>query len=200
MSIMIRILHVVSCAVMVFAVGCFRSPNSHFYALTSQHREQIDSLSKSGVSVAVSSVGFPQYLDDPRMIVRANENSVDRLEYDRWAEDLQVNFMRVFVADLAGNVQSSNVFATSVYDLRPAKYQVQLEVLQFDVTNEGRAVLKVRWTLADSVDALKSAPMQVSEFSLLSEDSNHSASVAALSQLIENCARVVAAAIPAARS
>ncbi len=199
MKIMKRMLQVVSCVAMMFTSGCFRSPNSHFYALTSQHREQIESLATNGVSVAVSSVGFPQYLDDPRMIVRANENSVDRLEYDRWAEDLQVNFMRVFVADLAGNLQSSNVFATSVYDLRPAKHQVQLEVLQFDVTNEGRAVLKVRWALADSVDALKSAPMQVSEFSLMSEESNHSASVAALSQLIEKCARVVAAAVPTAR-
>lgn len=181
--------------ILVFLVGCFRSPNSTFYALTSQRTAGAEALSPTGISVAVTSVGFPQYLDDPRILVRSNGTVIDRLEYDRWAEDLDRNFTRVLVDDIAHNVQSSNVFSASTYDLRPATYQLQCEVMQFDVSDRGDAVLKVRWALATSSEALRSAPFEVMEFTLIAEKNSPDSNVAALSELVGKFAEAVSAKI-----
>jgi uncharacterized lipoprotein YmbA len=195
---MSRNLGLVALSVVVLLGGCFRSPNSTFYALTPAQVESGALLSPTGVGVAVASVGFPQYLDDPRILVRANDTVIDRLEYDRWAEDLDRNFMRVLVDNISHNLKSSNVFVAGTYELRSAKYQLQCEVMQFDVRDGGDAVLRVRWALAPSVDALRNMPFEVSEFAVRPESDSPDAQVAALSQLIGKFSDVVSAKVPKA--
>ena len=192
---MIRNAQLLALGILVLSVGCFRSPNSTFYALTSKHSEGTEALSPTGISIAISSIGFPQYLDDPRMLVRSNGNVIDRLEYDRWAEDLDRNFTRVLVENIAHNLQSSNVFSANTYELRPATYQLQCEVMQFDVSDRGDAVLKVRWAVATSSEALRGAPFEVMEFTQRAEKDSPDSNVAALSQLVGKFAEAVSARI-----
>jgi uncharacterized lipoprotein YmbA len=179
--------------IVVLLVGCFRSPNSTFYTLTSSPYLEVPALSSSGLSVAVTSVGFPQYLDDPRIVIRASGAVVERLEYDRWSEDLERGFMRVLVDDLARDLKSSNVFSAATYEIRPASAHVQVEVIQFDMGDDGKAVLRVRWALARSGEALVKAPFEVFERSAAADNGSLNARVAALSTLVAQFAEVVSA-------
>jgi uncharacterized lipoprotein YmbA len=181
---------------MVGVTGCFRSPSPHFYSLVSQERiPSASQLAQDGVSVEVVPLIFPQYLDDPRLVVRSGDHEVLKEEYDRWAEDLDVNFRRVLLSDLSRNLKSGNVFSSDVYTQRHGAHVVQVEVLQFDVSEQGRAVLKCRWATAPNREALTSAPLVTSEFEGLAANSSSEARVSALSDLIDTLSKVMAQGI-----
>jgi len=181
---------------MLSSVGCFRSPPSRFYSLISQRdAEVVPALSSDGVHLEVASVIFPQCLSDPRIAVRTGMNEISRDEYERWIEDPDVNFREALLADLSRELKSSNVFSSDVYPQRRGARVLQVEVLQFDVTEEGKAFLKARWSTGVDRSALSTIPLTVSEFTGLSEGSSSEARVAALSSLVREFSRVVAARI-----
>lgn len=181
---------------MLSAFGCFRSPPSRFYSLISQRDAEVaPALSSDGVHLEVASVIFPQYLSDPRIAVRTGLNEISRDEYERWIEDPDVNFREAFLADLSRELKSSNVFSSDVYPQRRGARVLQVEVLQFDVTEEGKAFLKARWSTGVDRSALSTVPLTVSEFTGLSEGSSSEARVAALSSLVREFSRVVAARV-----
>ncbi len=145
-------------------------------------------LSSEGVALEVSSIIFPRYLDDPRIAVRTGSNEITRDEYERWVEDLTVNFRQALLNDLGRELKSSNVFSTETYSQRRGSQVLQVEVLQFDVTDEGRAILKVRWAVGARREDLASAPLVVSEYVGVVERDTTEARVAALSMLIDKLA------------
>lgn len=180
----------------VSSVGCFRSPPSRFYSLLSQQEvESNPPLSSEGIQLEVATVVFPQYLNDPRIAVRTGVNEISRDEYERWIEDPDVNFRQALLDNLSRELKSSNVFSSDVYPQRRGAQVLQVEVLQFDVTEEGTALLKVRWAAGSERAALVGAPLTVSEFTARAERSDSEARVEALSSLVRDFARKVAAHI-----
>ena len=178
---------------LVSSVGCFRSPPSRFYSLLSQQDiESNPPLSSEGIQLEVASVVFPQYLEDPRIAVRTGANEISRDEYERWIEDPDVNFRRGLLDALSRELKSSNVFSSDVYPQRRGSQVLQVEVLQFDVTEEGHALLKVRWAVGQDRNELLSAPLTVSEFSAHAQRTNSEAQVGALSSLVREFSRAVA--------
>jgi uncharacterized lipoprotein YmbA len=180
--------------IIVSSVGCFRSPPSRFYSLLSQQEvESNPPLSSEGMQLEVASVVFPQYLNDPRIAVRTGVNEISRDEYERWIEDPDVNFRQALLDNLSRELKSSNVFSSDVYPQRRGAQVLQVEVLQFDVTEEGAALLKVRWAAGSDRAALVGAPLTVSEFTARAERSDSEARVEALSSLVRDFARKMAA-------
>lgn len=180
-------------ALVLFSAGCFRSPTSRFYSLISQQEAEANpSLSSDGIHLEVASIIFPQYLDDPRITVRTGVNEVTRDEYERWVEDLTVNFRQALLSDLARELKSSNVFSSDTYSQRRGSQVLQVEVLQFDVSDEGKALLKVRWAVGATREALAGASLTLSEFTGTAADSSSEARVLALSALIDKLSRDVA--------
>jgi uncharacterized lipoprotein YmbA len=180
--------------IIVSSVGCFRSPPSRFYSLLSQQEvESNPPLSSEGMQLEVASVVFPQYLNDPRIAVRTGVNEISRDEYERWIEDPDVNFRQALLDNLSRELKSSNVFSSDVYPQRRGAQVLQVEVLQFDVAEEGAALLKVRWAAGSDRAALVGAPLTVSEFTARAERSDSEARVEALSSLVRDFARKMAA-------
>ena len=172
---------------LVSSFGCFRSPSSRFYSLLSQQEmESNPSLSSEGIQLEVASVVFPQYLNDPRIAVRTGVNEISRDEYERWIEDPDVNFRQALLDDLSRELKSSNVFSSDVYPQRRGNLVLQVEVLQFDVTDEGRALLRVRWATAPDRGALVTMPLTVSEFTAQAPKSTTEGQVSALSSLVRD--------------
>jgi uncharacterized lipoprotein YmbA len=145
------------------------------------------------MQLEVASVVFPQYLNDPRIAVRTGVNEISRDEYERWIEDPDVNFRQALLDNLSRELKSSNVFSSDVYPQRRGAQVLQVEVLQFDVTEEGAALLKVRWAAGSDRAALVGAPLTVSEFTARAERSDSEARVEALSSLVRDFARKMAA-------
>lgn len=186
-----------SVAVLLVAVcGCFRSPSPHFFSLVSQ-KETAEALAlhANGIDLEVGSIVFPQYLEDPRIAVRSGEHEVVRDEYDRWVEDLNLNFRRALLGDLSRHLKSSNVFSSDVYSQRQGSRVLQIEVLQFDVTQGGDALLKIRWAIAASRAALATAPLTVSEFTAHARDNSSEARVSAMSGLVDSFAAAVSQSV-----
>jgi uncharacterized lipoprotein YmbA len=182
------------------SVGCFRSPPSRFYSLISQQEaESSPALSAEGIQLEVASVVFPQYLNDPRIAVRTGINEISRDEYERWIEDPDVNFREALLGDLSRELKSSNVFSSDVYPQRRGAQVLQVEVLQFDVTEEGRALLKARWATGADRTAVATDPLTISEFTGSAEDTSSEARVAALSALVRELAREISARVGGAR-
>ena len=180
--------------IIVSSVGCFRSPPSRFYSLLSQQEvESNPPLLSEGMQLEVASVVFPQYLNDPRIAVRTGVNEISRDEYERWIEDPDVNFRQALLDNLSRELKSSNVFSSDVYPQRRGAQVLQVEVLQFDVTEEGAALLKVRWAAGSDRAALVGAPLTVSEFTARAERSDSEARVEALGSLVRDFARKMAA-------
>jgi uncharacterized lipoprotein YmbA len=178
--------------------GCFRSPSPHFYSLVSQERvASAAQLAPDGVSVEVAPLIFPQYLDDPRIVVRSGPHEVLKDEYERWIEDLDLNFRRVLLSDLSRHLKSGNVFSSDLYGQRSAAQVVQVEVLQFDVSDDNKAVLKARWAAARSREALNTATLTVSQFEGQAASGSSEARVSALSELIDAFSHEVAQKVAA---
>lgn len=191
---------VVLAALVLFSAGCFRSPSSRFFSLISQQEAvQMPNLSPDGAHLEVAAIIFPQYLDDPRIAVRTGVNEVTRDEYERWVEDLTVNFRQALLSDLARDLKSSNVFSSDTYSQRRGSQVLQVEVLQFDVTDQGKALLKVRWAVGASRDTLAGAPLALTEYTGTAEDSTSEARVSALSALIDSFSRDVALKVSSQR-
>jgi uncharacterized lipoprotein YmbA len=185
---------------MLTSVGCFRSPPSRFYSLIPQQEaESSPALSAEGIQLEVSSVVFPQYLNDPRIAVRTGINEVSRDEYERWIEDPDVNFREALLSDLSSELKSSNVFSSDVYPQRRGAQVLQVEVLKFDVTEEGRAFLKARWATGSDRTAVTTVPLTVSKFTATAADSSSEARVETLSALVRDFAREVAGRVRGGR-
>jgi uncharacterized lipoprotein YmbA len=141
-------------------------------------------LTSGGIQLEVASVVFPQYLDDPRIAVRTGVNEISRDEYERWIEDPDVNFRQALLDNLSRDLRSSNVFSSDVYPQRRGSRVLQVEVLQFDVTEEGRAFLRTRWATAPDRTALATTPFTVSDFTAQAPNSSTQGQVSALSSLV----------------
>jgi uncharacterized lipoprotein YmbA len=97
----------------------------------------------------VGPVGFPAFLDRPQIVSRAGANRLDLDELHRWGGSLQDDFLRVLGENLAHLLGTSRI---QVYpaDVRfPLDFRVIADVLTFEATAAGDAVLKVRWAVLD---------------------------------------------------
>jgi uncharacterized lipoprotein YmbA len=176
--------------------GCFRSPSARFYSLIAEpHVDERPRLLSDGVRLEVSSIIFPRYLDDPRMVVRTGANEIRRDEYERWIESPRTNFRDALLKGLSEDLQSANVFSEDTYPQRRGTQVLHVEVLQFDVTEEGIALLQVRWAIGANRDVIATGPLTVSEFSGNAEGSSGEEHVAALSKLLREFSQVVAQAV-----
>ena len=176
--------------------GCFRSPAARFYSLIAEPQvEASPPLLSDGVRLEVSSIIFPKYLDDPRMVVRMGTNELRRDEYERWIEAPRINFRDALLKRLSEDLKSANVFSSDNYSQRRGTQLLQVEVLQFDVTEEGKALLQVRWAIGANRDVIATGPLTVSEFSGTAEGSSGEDHVAALSKLLREFSQVVAQAV-----
>ena len=93
--------------------GCLGSTApSRFYLLTPVEGAAVEAaaaVDSSKSTVFLAAVELPKYLSDPQIVTRIDGNELDFAEFDRWAEPLRDNFVRVLANNLATlNLQTSN--------------------------------------------------------------------------------------------
>lgn len=131
--------------------GCATTAPSSFYTLT-PIPEAVDRkapLSEGDLAVGLGPVTFPVFLDRPQIVSRAGVNQLALDEFNRWGGSLQDDFLRVLGENLA------HLLGTSRIIVYPADFRFSLDlrviadVLTFEGTSGGEAVLKVRWAILD---------------------------------------------------
>jgi uncharacterized lipoprotein YmbA len=173
------------------------SPRSNYYLLNSlpdQETGQATTVATDGLSIGIGPVSFPDYLDRQQIVIRTGPNEVSFSEFDRWAEPLKNNFMRVFKEDLVDRLGTDNIF---IYPWSPdadVEFQVSAEVTRFDAHPGDSTKLDVQWTILRAQDR-EVILSRKSSYAVDLDRSDYKTIVAAQSRTVADFSREVAAAV-----
>ena len=91
-------------------------------------------------AVGVGPVKLPGYLARKSLAVRKGANEIEYLQSAHWAENLEQGFGRVFAADLAGRLPSTQV-RRAVWGSDEVAVEIHITVERFDVDAAGQGEL-----------------------------------------------------------
>ena len=150
----LRRLAVVSWVASLLGLGACASTPSHFYVLNTLSASETmpATAAAQGPVIGVGPITLPKYLDRPQIVTRASRNQLALGEFDRWAEPLQDNVLRVLAEDLARLIPTDQILLHPWPRSATLDYQVSMEVLQFDGWLGGESTLLARWSILDGAE------------------------------------------------
>jgi uncharacterized lipoprotein YmbA len=179
--------------------GCINfSPTpdpSRFFTLTplprSEESRERDTNQTNSLFLGVGPIGFPAYLDREQIVTRISQNRLDISENDRWVEPLEENFSRVFSQNLALLLRGARVVRYPWQNSQRPAYQIQMEVLRFEPIGRQEVELLARWAVVDASNK-KSLVVKESRMTRKTKTKSTEASVAALSEALDDLSREIA--------
>ena len=129
--------------------GCAGSESVRYYVLNVSSTAPVSGAAIRDIAVGIGPVEFPEYLDRPQIVTRTSQNELYMADFDRWAESLKDNTIRVLAEDLATLLPSRRVVTYPWKRATPVDYQVTIQVSRFDRLEQGESVLAVRWRVLD---------------------------------------------------
>lgn len=128
--------------------GCGESVPSRYYVLNAM--APLDSaMPAEGRTLSVMPVNLPAYLNRLDVVSRDTENRLDLAAADRWAEPLDINLTRVITEDLAHLLQNDG-YVVVPSGLSEADLRLEVQILRFERSAEGNAVLVALWQIRDA--------------------------------------------------
>jgi len=143
-----RLILLVLAVLFVNIGGCSSTAPSRFFQLSpvlgpeSSAVNQIDLL-----TVGITQVGIPDYLNRPQIATRIGPNEIRYDEFNRWAGPLKENIARVLLANLIRLLGTERVVMDTWLTRVPVDYQVWVEVIRFDAGPKGDVNLTAKWAL-----------------------------------------------------
>ena len=187
-------------ALLLAGCGSFsaRPDPSRFFTLSAVAQAEDTSMKRAddspGISLGIGPVTLPGYLDRQEIVIRVAQNQINLAENDRWAEPLEENFSRVLSQNVAAILRADRVNAYPwPIDKKPL-YQVEVEVLRFEANTAQEAQLSARWAVRHTGNK-DSARYRETRFSRPAKARSTDAAVAALSEVLGDFSREIAAAI-----
>ena len=124
-----------------------RSLTTHYYLLTAVAAPASDAPLRETV-IGVGPVRVAPFLDRPQIITHRNAGETVVSDDRRWAEPLDRGIQRVLVQNLAGltgaDMRNFPWTRTAV-----PEYAVRVDILDFNRTASGNALLEASWILED---------------------------------------------------
>jgi uncharacterized lipoprotein YmbA len=187
-------------AFLVVLGGCAgTSPPANFYVLSSITESAAAPApvgNESSMAIGVGPVNLPDYLDRSQIVTRSSPNELKVAAFDRWAENLKSSFPRILMENLATLLNTDQVALYPWRNYATVKYQVIVDVVQFDAEKGGDAVLIARWTLLEGSGG-KVLKRKKSNFSKSLHSNDYQSIVSAQSQTVIEFSREIAEAIKA---
>lgn len=179
--------------------GCVggKSKPSNFYVLSSVSSSDGKKQTTAGegdVAVGIGPVVLPQYLDRPEIVTRASPNQLDLAEFDRWAESLRDNFSRTLTENLSILLSTHHTAVFPWDGSTPIDYQIAVDVTRFEGDADGHAVLIATWSIFGK-GGRELLARRRSNFSEPAGAGDYEALVSAMSRVVGNFSREVAAAV-----
>lgn len=182
----------------ILTVGCSGAPTkSNYYLLNAFQNEgkmQIMRTDEGGVIIGLGPVTLPEYVNRVQVVTRTSQNEITFSEYDRWAEPLQSNFIRVLKENLAELLHTDDIFVYPWPLGTAVEYIVTADVTRFDAQPGDSSTLEVRWSLFRGNDR-KLILNKKSRFATPVKSSRYDDLVAALSSGLNDFSREVAAVV-----
>jgi uncharacterized lipoprotein YmbA len=107
-------------------------------------------------SYAVGAVTIPNLLDRPQIVLRSSVNTIEVLDYDRWAAPLSDELQRVLIADLSVRLGDNSIIDPGLMSSLRMDRRITISILEFDPARKHESVLEASWTISDA----KSGPGQ----------------------------------------
>jgi uncharacterized protein len=177
------------------ATGCSSVAPVNFYVVTPL-AGPAPAARAPGPGVVVAAVRLPEYLERPQLVTRSGDNRLQLEEFHQWGGNLAKDLTRVMAENLALLLGSDAVVASpNTLRMRP-DYRVEIEVLRFERAGDARVHLTAKWWLQRGVDGNPLAsPMTALTSEPLPESANADLTVAAMSRVYGELARVIAQAV-----
>jgi uncharacterized protein len=175
--------------------GCATTPPSSFYTLATLPAAKTSAaVTGQSPAIGVGPVGFPAFFDRSPLVTRSGSSELTVDELHRWGGSLQDDFPRVLGENLAHLLGTSRVLLQTAEVRYPVDFRVAVDVLRFEATEQGKAVLKVRWAL---LDPYTEEALSVNEASYRAKTASDkpAALVEAMSRALGDFSRDVAGAI-----
>jgi hypothetical protein len=140
-------------AVMIFSGCAGKSDPARFYQIPSSRELVSQDVFNAAHPVPVLGVGpvtLPAYLDRPQIVTRSGDSRLTLAEFDKWAEPLEDSISRIILSELTQQFKDRKVALVPWKQKPDSAGQMSIAVLQMDNSDQGDAVLVVRWTLIDS--------------------------------------------------
>lgn len=151
-----RLLMLAAAAALVSSCG-FSKPST-FYVLDDDALPEQSAVSTEAnrILIGIEPVFMPNYLDKPQIVIRQTDDvTLTASEFNRWAEQPANAIPRVLAN--AVSARAGYPAAKQINMNRDAfPYRLYVEVLRFDASFDGKAVLDAWWTvLTDSGKLLR---------------------------------------------
>ncbi len=171
---------------------------SRFYTLTSLYEAGVvsakDAPNPVSFSLGIGPIEFPAYLDRDQLVTRTSQNRFAIAENDRWVEPLEENFARVLSQNLSALLGIDSIVRYPWPRNQRPLYQLKVEVLRFEPNAALNAQLIARWVVLDPGTS-KALGARESRLTQAIKGNSMEASVAALSEIVADFSREIAAAL-----
>lgn len=129
----------------IVCTGC-SSPKTSYYMLSAPAVAQ-STTSAQAVRLMVGPVSLPDSVDQPQLVVNSSNNEIEVFKYDRWAGSLKADVSRVIAANLARELDISNIWSFSQSMQTNFDYQILIDVQNL-YSKLGKSVfVDVLWTI-----------------------------------------------------
>ncbi len=124
------------------AWGCATTQPPQFYLLSSlpasespsspDHPEVALFISELSPYIGVGPIDLPPYLDRPQIVTHASANALGLSEFDKWAEPLDGNVLRVLAENLSILLSTDRMVLFPWSGSIPVDYQIEANIIRFD--------------------------------------------------------------------
>jgi uncharacterized lipoprotein YmbA len=182
----------------IFQWGCGSTKPSRFYVLTpllDANAGMAKSDSKSDITVGIDKLSMPEHLLKPQIATYSSSNRMEYAEYDRWAESLDENFVRVLAENLSKLLPSENVYIFPWKSSTEIQYYLTFKIMQFSQGADKNISLIVFWSIFDNktTKELLRKKTTLERQGQTSVPMDYGRLVQVMSQLVEEFSREVAA-------
>jgi len=127
------------------SIGC-SSPKTSYYTLSAPPVVQ-STTSNRPVRLMVGPVSLPDSVDQAHMVVNSSNNEIEVLKYDRWAGSLKADVSRVIAANLARELNISNIWSFSQSTQTNFDYQILIDVQNLQSKPGESVFVDVLWSI-----------------------------------------------------
>lgn len=164
--------------------GCASSlPETKVYSLSTWLPSSLNEQAPLDLRIGIGPVLFPDKLKRPQIVTRISNNELRLSEEHHWGGYLEREFLTTLVQNISLNLKNASVNAYPWDNRRKPKYQVQLQVFQFDGHLTKESNLSVAWNIVDASGKKEFAQQNSSYVETLNGD-GYTEMVAALSKAL----------------
>lgn len=169
---------------------------SRYFALSSTSTSTIDSVpARPDLHFGLGPVEVPDYLDTQSIVRSGPGGAIEYVPHAFWAEPVEKGFERALRYRASARLGTSHAVAYPWYSTTRVDWKVPVDVLRFEATTDGRAMLVARWSVARTSDGRAVATEQFTCEEPGGADA--AALVDALSRCVDRLTAEIAAALAA---